>query len=154
MTYDGKTVIFYLDGEAVQSTALACNRMPCTMKIGIGNNVTPNAEYWNGAIDEAMVFDRAITAEEVEMVMDASWKRMGVLSPETDLVIAEGATLELNGSDQTVATLTLGDHLYKLGATTWGAVGSGAEHETEQLTGRGILRVKGPLDPGTIIFVR
>ena len=124
------------------------------MKIGIGNNVTPNAEYWNGAIDEAMVFDRAITAAEVEMVMEDSWKRMDVLSPETDLVIAEGATLNLNGSDQTVATLTLGDRLYKYGETTWGPIGSGAEHETDQLSGRGILRVKGPLDPGMYFMIR
>ncbi|MBQ9430755.1 MAG: hypothetical protein IJU44_04300 [Kiritimatiellae bacterium] len=154
VTYDGVNLTLYLDGEEIQSETLACNRMPSTMKIGFGNNVTPNAEYWNGAIDEAMVFDRAITAEEVEMVMNDSWKRMGVLSPDTDLVIAEGATLNLNGSDQTVATLTLGSRMYKYGETTWGPVGSGAEHETDQLSGRGILRVKGPLDPGMYFMIR
>ena len=154
MTYDGRIMTFYYDGEAILTQEYAYARQFRTSKLGFGNNVILNGEFWNGAMDEALVFDRAISAEEVGMVMNDTWKRMDVLNPDSDLIIAAGATVDLGGTDQTVATLTLGDHLYKLGETTWGPIDSGAEYETDQLTGTGILRVKGPLDGGTIIFVR
>jgi len=67
-----------------------------------------------------------------------------VFDPASELTIADGATLDLGGVDQTVATLTLNGRLQKKGPTTWGAVGSGAKYETPMITGSGILRVKGP----------
>lgn len=79
---------------------------------------------------------------------------VNVLDPASDLSIASGATLELDGVDQTVETLTLGGRLMRKGETTWGPIGSGAEHETAQITGTGILRVKGPVKPGFMIIVK
>lgn len=64
-----------------------------------------------------------------------------------------GAVLDLRGTDQTVASLTLGGRLQRKGKTTWGAIGSGAEHETPMITGGGILRVKGPSN-GFMLIVR
>ena len=52
-----------------------------------------------------------------------------------------------------VASLTLGGRLQRKGKTTWGAIGSGAEHETPMITGGGILRVKGPSN-GFMLIVR
>ena len=77
-----------------------------------------------------------------------------MLDPATDLSIDAGATLHLDGVDQTVETLTLGGRLMRKGETAWGAIGSGAEHETAQITGAGILRVKGPVKPGFMIIVK
>ena len=153
-TYDGEKIVFYLDGVSVQTTALAHNRMACTMKIGFGNNVRPDAEYWNGAIDEAYVFDRALSADEVAMLKENSWRAVNVLDPASDLSIEAGATLDLDGVDQTVSTLTLDGRLRCLGETTWGAVGSGAVHETPRITGTGILRVKGPARRGMMLIVK
>ncbi len=151
-TYDGETVTLYVDGVAAQTKALAHNRSALTVKIGFGNNVTPNAEHWNGAIDEAYVFDRALSADEVAMLRDGSWRAVDVLDPDTELNVAAGATLDLGGTDQTVATFSIGGLLKCYGETTWGAVGSGAAHETPRITGGGVLRVKGPAPRGTIII--
>lgn len=154
-TYDGKTLALYLDGALVQTKVLASNRISRTVKIGFGNNVTPNGEYWNGAIDEAYVFDRALSAEEVTMLMNMrTLQAVDVLDPDTELNIANGATLDLGGTEQTVATLSIGGHLKCRGETTWGAVGSGAAHETPRIVGSGILRVKGPAPRGMVVIIK
>ena len=155
-TYDGDTVTLYIDGELAESHAANFYRESvCTVKIGFGNNINANsAEYWNGAMDEAYVFDRALSADEVAMLKESSWKAVNVLDPGTELSIAAGATLDLDGVDQTVSTLTLGGHLRRLGPTTWGAIGSGARHETDMITGDGILRVLGPSRSGLTLIVR
>ena len=151
-TYDGETITLYVDGMAVQTNALTHNRSALTVKIGFGNNVTPNAEYWNGAIDEAYVFDRALSSDEVTLLKNGSWRAVNVLDPDTELSVAADAMIDLGGTDQTVATFSIGGCLKCYGETTWGAVGSGAEHETSCITGTGILRVKGPAPRGTIII--
>ena len=153
MTYDGVTMKCYLDGALVVNKPLSHEIKDYSMKLGIGNNATPNNEYWNGAIDEVYVFDRAISADEVAMLKDRSWTAVNVFDPASDLSIADGATLDLGGVDQTVATLTLDGRLKRRGATTWGAVGSGAKYETPLITGSGILRVKGP-GRGLVIIVK
>jgi hypothetical protein len=153
-TYDGINVILYIDGVAVQTKTLTQNKNVCTMRIGFGNNVTPNGEFWNGLMDEAYVFDRALSADEVAKLKEDSWRTVNILDPESDLSIANGATLVLDGVDQTVSTLTIDGRLQCLGETTWGAIGSGAENETPRITGNGILRVKGPRKFGTKIIVR
>ena len=153
MTYDGYTMKCYLDGALAVTKPLTHEIKEYSMKLGIGNNANPNNEYWNGAIDEVYVFDRAISAEEVVTLKNRSWKATNVFDPASTLSIADGATLDLGGVDQTVATLTLNGRLQKKGPTTWGAVGSGAKYETPMITGSGILRVKGP-GRGLVIIVK
>lgn len=154
-TYDGETVTLYIDGVAVKTVTPARNRTAVTMKIGFGNNVSPDAEYWNGAIDEAYVFDRALSADEVAMLKNERvWRAVDVLDPGTDLNVAADATLDLGGTDQTVTTFSIGGHLKCHGETTWGAMGSGAAYETSCITGSGVLRVKGPAPRGTIFILR
>ncbi len=79
---------------------------------------------------------------------------VNVLNPESDLSIDAGAKLDLGGTDQTVATLTLKGRLRRLGPTTWGAIGSGAAHETDMIVGEGILRVAGPARSGLAVIVK
>lgn len=144
MTYDGYTMKCYLDGVIMVNKPLTHEIKEYSMKLGIGNNATPNTEYWNGAIDEVYVFDRALSAAEVVRLKDRSWRAMNAFDPASELSIADGATLDLGDVDQTVATLSLAGRLQRKGAATWGAIGSGAKYETPMITGSGILRVKGP----------
>ncbi len=155
MTYDGSTMKCYLDGALVVEKPLELPIQDYSVKIGIGNDTdaTKRNQYWNGAIDEVYVFDRAVSADEVVALRDMSLKTENVFDPASDLSIASGAVLDLRGTDQTVASLTLGGRLQRKGKTTWGAIGSGAEHETPMITGGGILRVKGPSN-GFLLIVR
>jgi len=153
-TFDGSTVTLYYDGNLVYSLPAQYARQLYNVKVGFGNNVVPNNEFWHGAMDDACVFDRALSADEIAMLMRGEWKAVNVLNPASDLSIDEGAKLDLGGTDQTVATLTLKGRLRKLGPTTWGAIGSGAEHETDLIVGEGILRVAGPARSGLSVIVK
>lgn len=153
-TFDGSTVTLYYDGNLVYSLPAQYARQLYNVKVGFGNNVSPNNEFWHGAMDDACVFDRALSADEIAMLMRGEWKAVNVLNPESDLSIDEGAKLDLGGTDQTVATLTLKGRLRRLGPTTWGAIGSGADHETDLIVGDGILRVTGPARSGLSVIVK
>ena len=96
----------------------------------------------------------ARVADEVVALKDGSWAAVNALNPESDLSIAANAALDLGGTEQTVATLTLNGRLRKFGQTTWGAIGSGARHETELITGSGILHVSGPTQTGLTLIVK
>lgn len=106
-TFDVSTITFYYDGALVSSYPALYARQLYDVKIGFGNNVDPNGEFWNGAMDDACVFDRALSADEIAMLMRGEWKAVNVLNPASDLSIDAGAKLDLGGTDQTVATLTL-----------------------------------------------
>ncbi|WP_338289940.1 polysaccharide lyase family 8 super-sandwich domain-containing protein [Luteolibacter sp. LG18] len=69
-----------------------------------------------------------------------------MLADGAPVEIAAGAVLTLGfeGSD-TVDSLTFGGQLQLAG--TWGGIGSGAEHETDRITGSGRLQVVNGLDP-------
>ena len=153
-TFDGSTVTLYYDGNLVYSLPAQYARQLYNVKVGFGNNVSPNNEFWHGAMDDACVFDRALSADEIAMLMRGEWKAVNVLNPESDLSIDEGAKLDLGGTDQTVATLTLKGRLRRLGPTTWGAIGSGADHETDLIVGEGVLRVTGPARSGLSVIVK
>jgi autotransporter-associated beta strand protein len=60
------------------------------------------------------------------------------------ITIADGATLNLNtgAATDTVASLVLADGTQPNG--TYGAIGSGAQHETAQITGNGFIQVGPP----------
>jgi hypothetical protein len=67
-TYDGSTVKAYVDGAEVASTPYSG---------GIGHSATPfwigqrNGSYFHGRIDEVEVFNRALTADEIQFIFDA-----------------------------------------------------------------------------------
>jgi len=74
-----------------------------------------------------------------------------ILPQGAPLSIESGAFLELSTTTQTVARLTLSGTLYRRGVSTWGAVGSGAQYESNQIIGSGRLNVLGPARPGTFV---
>lgn len=71
----------------------------------------------------------------------------GVLADSSAVIVAEGATLDLNFPSTVVdlvASLTLGGEVASSGV--WGAEGSGAPKTSPYLTGTGRIRVAGPFD--------
>jgi hypothetical protein len=65
-TYDGKRIALYVDGvEADAVTAsgtLALNNLPVTL----GENAASRGRPWNGWLDDARLYDRGLSAEEVK----------------------------------------------------------------------------------------
>jgi autotransporter-associated beta strand protein len=154
LTWDASKQILYYDGAPIKSDMLTGVNAAYASKIGFGNNPVPNSEFWNGSLDEAYVFDRALTAAEISDLKDLSWAGVTPLPATTDLTLNNGATLELSGVSQTVETLTLNGVLKSHGDCTWGAPGSGAQYTSSQFTGTGLLHVLGPPAQGTVILIR
>lgn len=153
LVWNGLNAVFYYDGAPIQTNTYAGVNAALTSKIGFGNNIEPNGEFWNGSMDEAYVFDRALSVAEVASLMDLSWVGIDVLPTTTALRLDNDATLNLDGVSQTVATLTLNDVLTRRGKCTWGAPGSGAQYTSPQFTGTGVLHVLGPASMGTMITI-
>jgi autotransporter-associated beta strand protein len=151
LTWDGQRSIFFYDGVGIQTNTLTGVNAAYNSKIGFGNNPVPNHEFWNGALDEAYVFDRALTAAEVAGLKEQSWANVSPLQATTSLELNNNAILELSGISQTVTTLTLNNVLKARGDCTWGAAGSGAMYTSSQFSGTGVLRVLGPAAPATMI---
>ena len=60
----------------------------------------PAPQPRNGAIDEAYVFDRALSEDEVVALKENSWRAVNVLDPTSDLSIEAVADYKLS---QTIA---------------------------------------------------
>ncbi len=69
LTYDGTTMRLYVNGTQVSSTAATGTIQTTTNPLWIGGN-SPYGEYFQGAIDEARVYNRALTAAEIVAVRD------------------------------------------------------------------------------------
>ncbi|MFN8061346.1 MAG: DUF6605 domain-containing protein [Vicinamibacterales bacterium] len=106
MTYDGVTLRLYLNGTLVSSTtgSHATNDMP--LMIG---RWSPPSEYWSGAVDEVRLYDRFLTAAEIQADMNTP---VDPTAPDPPTVTgftpasgAVGATVTLSGTNFTGATL-------------------------------------------------
>lgn len=64
-TYNGVQVVLYADGEELGSDLKKLNTAPGALWVGrkVGSN---NGEYANGAIDDIRIYNRALTASEIE----------------------------------------------------------------------------------------
>ena len=151
LVWDGQRAVFFYDGVGIQTNTLSGVNAAYNSKIGFGNNPVPNNEFWNGAMDEAYVFDRALTAAEVAGLKAQSWANVNPLPVATSLELNNNAILELSGISQTVTTLTLNNVLKRRGDCTWGGPESGAKYTSSQFAGTGVLRVLGPPAPATMI---
>ena len=103
-TYDGSDLKFYLDGEVaatlVHESSIAIDENPVTM----GTNSQAGGRFYDGALDEAVIYNRALSAGEVRYL--AGFRPM--VDPGTDALIAyyplDIDTLDAsgNGNDGTV----------------------------------------------------
>lgn len=127
LVWDGLNVTLYYDGTAIQTKTYTGTDASLVSKIAFGNNTVPNDEFWNGAMDDAFVFGRALTGSEVAGLFtgSGSWPSTNLLPAATSLQLANGAALDLGGTVQTVASLS----------------GSGA-------VSNGSLTVTGLIEPG------
>ena len=98
-TWDGTTEKIYLDG------ILSASRVPSPPSITsasffIGKNL--NSPNFTGWVDDLLIVKRALSQTEIQAVMNG----VGNPLPSTTTVqIASGATLDLNGANQTIASL-------------------------------------------------
>jgi hypothetical protein len=68
-TYDGSLVRIYLDGQYLNQLTATLNTVLNANGITIGTR--PGSSFWTGQIDEVMLFDRALGADEVAAVHGA-----------------------------------------------------------------------------------
>ena len=69
-TYDGATVRLYINGTQVASRATTGAIQTTNSPLWIGGN-SPYGEYFQGLIDEARVYNRALTQAEIQSDMNA-----------------------------------------------------------------------------------
>ncbi|MEQ6903854.1 LamG-like jellyroll fold domain-containing protein, partial [Nocardioides sp. YIM 152588] len=69
LTYDGAMMRLYVDGGLVGSSLVAGSIQSSANPLWIGGN-SPWGEYFQGLIDEARVYDRALSAADVQAAMD------------------------------------------------------------------------------------
>jgi Concanavalin A-like lectin/glucanases superfamily len=69
VTYDSVALKLYVDGTAVATRALTAPIVTSTGALTIGGN-TVWPEWFNGLIDEVRVYERALTAAEIQADRD------------------------------------------------------------------------------------
>ena len=70
-TYDGATQRLFVNGTQVSSLAVAGTIMTSTSPLKIGGNAIWG-EWFNGTIDEIRIYNRALTATEIQTDMNTS----------------------------------------------------------------------------------
>lgn len=75
LTYDGVTARLYAGGIEVASEPKTWDLVPSRAYVGQQVN---EAEFWDGAVDEVRLYDRALTAEELAWL---AGRRMPIHAP-------------------------------------------------------------------------
>jgi hypothetical protein len=70
MTYDGQTLRTYLNGKEVASKPIGKPRKPGSGPLVVGRR-QDGGFYFKGALDEARLYDRALTADEIKETVQA-----------------------------------------------------------------------------------
>ncbi len=117
LTFDGTTVSFYVDGILIGSTNGVC-QISTNYDITLGR--TANDVYeWNGDVDEARFYNRALTSDEVSNLYNKRAyatpnypNKVLLREPETDPSISVATIESLVLSIELSDTLTLSDSLY------------------------------------------
>ena len=65
VTYNGSSLVFYVNGVATGSTAVTGNIQTSTLPLRIGGNAIWG-EYFQGQIDELRVYNRALSQNEIQ----------------------------------------------------------------------------------------
>jgi hypothetical protein len=67
-TYDGTTMSFYVNGVLVSSQPQTGAITPSTDALSLGGN--PGGANWNGLLDEVRIYNRALSATEIQADMN------------------------------------------------------------------------------------
>ena len=80
LTYDGANLRLYVNGTQAATRAATGAIQTTTNPLWIGGN-QPYGEYFQGLIDEARVYNRALTQPEIQTDMNAPLAWSGLASP-------------------------------------------------------------------------
>ena len=103
-TWDGKEKALYIDGEK-----RAAQTPPAPIDVGTDDFVIGKTTAdWNftGWVDDLLIANRALSQEEVASLHAVGFQASTRLPSASDVKVAAGAALDLNGADQTVAGLS------------------------------------------------
>lgn len=140
-------VRMYYDG--VLTNTLAFNGTPLLMKAGqtLKIGLSSTGEFMNGKMDDVYIYSSALTADQVKaLYQEGTAASSGnQLSTSADLTVAAGATVDLNGHAQEIATLS-GNGVVTNGAlTVTGLTAPGGTHVIGTLTLATIPTLSGTL---------
>ena len=100
----------YVDGVYQPAVSLEQAFTPNAIMEGnvfyLGAKTTAPDALFRGALDEVKVFAAALNARQVRAVMRADAGALRVLPAGGDVAVAEGATLEVNGTAETLGALS------------------------------------------------
>jgi len=69
-SYDGRTLLLYVDGEPV-AEAGATGPIPASdVEMNLGRNAQNNADNYQGAIDDVRIYNRALSAAEIRALFE------------------------------------------------------------------------------------
>jgi hypothetical protein len=68
-TFDGSDLLIYVDGEEVASESYSGGIETRDHNVRIGENSESTGRYYEGKIDDARIYSRALTADEIRMIM-------------------------------------------------------------------------------------
>jgi Concanavalin A-like lectin/glucanases superfamily len=68
-TFDGDELLFYLDGEVAATLAFSGAISTATHNVTLGENSQATGRYFDGMLDDARIYNRALTQEEIQIVM-------------------------------------------------------------------------------------
>ena len=71
-TYNGTTFDIYVDGELDASEPSTGQITASSYPLYIGDNSQATGRFWNGLIDDVIIFNRAFSQEEIQQVMHTS----------------------------------------------------------------------------------
>lgn len=81
-SYDGSQVVNYVNGEYDSSFNVSGTMETVTVPLGIGVNSPYNDSYFNGRIDEVVIFNRVLNSSQLQMVYQ---NRLDEISAPTSL---------------------------------------------------------------------
>ncbi|MEO8064706.1 MAG: Ig-like domain-containing protein [Pseudomonadota bacterium] len=109
VTYNGSSLVFYVNGVVTKTTAATGNIQTSTMPLRIGGN-TIWGEYFQGQIDELRVYNRALSQSEIQTDMvtpissgaaDVASPSVSVTAPANGATVSGTVTLSANAADNT-----------------------------------------------------
>jgi hypothetical protein len=83
MVHDGTDDIIYIDGTEVARFAVAGTLNSTARQLGIGNNLeNPGKQYFQGALDEIKIYNKALTGDEVSQLYTLGYTKVQDLQNE------------------------------------------------------------------------
>jgi len=106
MTYDGATARLYVNGAQVSSMSVSGALQSTTTPLRIGGNV-PYGEFFQGLIDEVRVYNRALSAAEIQTDMGVAVG--GVIANSAPTISSVANQTLVSNSATSALAFTVGD---------------------------------------------